>query len=211
MKRDYIAEISKFKKSNIILFVFVVILSIFLTVVVMTCLSGNFTILLNNTISIVIGCFSTLIVEKIRYVQKEGRSFLYKIEDDNAILNDSIEEIGMLLDKIYFIASSHDNTFPIMNIYNHYQYLRKTLNDNLFDNISIIGLNSIFDEINDILLSLSDKKDLNKNIVKIQSLIEKVKNVINKQLKNNELDKQVFLNEEEKFDKLVGIKTKKKS
>ncbi len=211
MRKDYLKEMSKFKKSILIVFVFVLLLSVFFTIIIMNFLEGDYSILLNNAISIAVGCFSTLLLDKVRSVQKEGKSFLYKIKRDNKDLMYCICELDLLLDKIYFVNDSGSDTFPIIEIYEQFQYLKTDLNNDIFDNVSIIGLNSLFDEIKSLLLNLKNKKDLSENIDKLKSLVEKIKEIINEQIKNNNVDKDIFLNEEEKFYKLVSVKTKKKS
>ncbi len=194
-------------------FLVILVLSIFSTIAVMVMLnslfSGDIEPLVNNIIAIVVGIFTSLIFQVILIVIRDGKTYINDLDNNNKILRNNLINLFLISEMISFAEISKNNEMGIPIIYKDIQMCKLSLNNNeLFDKVAIIGLNSLFDDLISNMAEISNKNELSKKKKKLLSTIEIIVNIIEELILSNENEKIAFIKEEERLENLFNKKKK---
>lgn len=210
-KNKYVDAYKNLLKSYLV----IGILSIFLTIAVMqsinSLISGDGQLLMNNVISIALGIFTSLLFEAIMSVVKDSKAYVDDINRKNMLLRAEINNLKLIINMIKFnINSKYDELF-ILDLYRDIQLSRNLLIDNdLLDNVSLIGITTLFDNLTSDLLNISNKKQFISNSKELFLIINNIIKMLEEVILLNDQNKQAFFKEKERLDRIFANKKKVK-
>ena len=148
-------------------------------------------------------------LEKLCKTKKDGKLYINDIEQENKVLKDALNDLKLISSMIEFNVNSKKSELEILILYKDIQLSRKSLlNNNLFDNISLIGITSLYDDLSSKLLKISNKKEFIEESRDLLSTIENITKMVDELIILNNNEKDAFLKEEEYLDNLFEEKNK---
>ena len=202
-KKKYAKAYQNLLKSYLVVFLLSIVLCISLVKVFDNIINGNYEVLVNDIVAIVLGIFASLLTFILCKTKKDGKLYINDIEQENKVLKDALNDLKLISSMIEFNVNSKKSELEILILYKDIQLSRKSLlNNNLFDNISLIGITSLYDDLSSKLLKISNKKEFIEESRDLLSTIENITKMVDELIILNNNEKDAFLKEEEYLDNL---------
>lgn len=208
-KKRYIKAYRNLLKSHLA----IALLSIALFLVAIKFCEGlidkNNELLINNLVAVIIGILSSFLFISISNVKKNSKVYVRELEKNNKVLKDGLDGLTLISNMITFNVESKKSEIEILVLYKDIQLNRNLLiNHNLFDSISLVGINSLYDSFTSSLLKISTKKDFIDESPNLLSTIDNIIKMIEEVVTLNNDEKDAFLREKERLDNLFNDKKK---
>ncbi len=208
-KKKYIKAYRNLLKSHLA----IALLSIALFLVAIKLCEGivdkNSELLINNAVAIIIGVLASFLFISISNVKKNSKIYVKELEKNNQILKEGLDSLTLISNMITFNVESKKNDIETLALYKDIQINRNLLvNNNLFDSISLVGINSLYDTFTSSLLKISTKKDFIDESPNLISTIDNIIKMIEEVVTLNNDEKDAFLREKERLDNLFNDKKK---
>lgn len=208
-KKKYAKAYKNLLKSYFVILIFALVLFFVLIKLFDGVLSGDNEPIINNVVAVVIGIFTSLLFTVICNVVRDSKNYISDIDKDNRILKNTLNDLKLISNMIDFNVNSKKNELEILILYREIQLSRKSLvNNHLFDNISLIGINSLFDDLASSLLKISSKKEFIEESENLLSIIDNITKMVEELIISNNSEKDAFLKEEEYLNNLFEEKNK---
>ncbi len=208
-KKKYIKAYRNLLKSHLA----IALLSIALFLVAIKFCEGlidkNNELIINNLVAVVVGVLSSFLFISLSNVKKNSKIYVKELEKNNKILKDALDGLTLISNMITFNVESKKNDIDTLTLYKDIQLNRNLLiNHNLFDSISLVGINSLYDSFTSSLLKISTKKDFIDESPNLISTIDNIVKMIEEVVTLNNDEKDAFLREKERLDNLFNDKKK---
>ena len=208
-KKKYIKAYRNLLKSHLA----IALLSIALFLVAIKFCEGlidkNNELIINNLVAVVVGVLSSFLFISLSNVKKNSKIYVKELEKNNKILKDALDGLTLISNMITFNVESKKNDIDTLTLYKDIQLNRNLLiNHNLFDSISLVGINSLYDSFTSSLLKISTKKDFIDESPNLISTIDNIIKMIEEVVTLNNDEKDAFLREKERLDNLFNDKKK---
>ncbi len=208
-KKKYIKAYRNLLKSHLA----IALLSIALFLVAIKFCEGlidkNNELIINNLVAVVVGVLSSFLFISLSNVKKNSKIYVKELEKNNKILKDALDGLSLISNMITFNVESKKNDIDTLTLYKDIQLNRNLLiNHNLFDSISLVGINSLYDSFTSSLLKISTKKDFIDESPNLISTIDNIVKMIEEVVTLNNDEKDAFLREKERLDNLFNDKKK---
>lgn len=208
-KKKYIKAYRNLLKSHLA----IALLSIALFLVAIKFCEGlidkNSELLINNLVAVVVGILSSFLFISISNVKKNSKTYVKELEKNNQVLKQGLDGLTLISNMITFNVESKKSEIEILVLYKDIQLNRNLLiNHNLFDSISLVGINSLYDSFTSSLLKISTKKDFIDESPNLLSTIDNIIKMIEEVVTLNNDEKDAFLREKERLDNLFNDKKK---
>ena len=160
-------------------------------------------------VAVVVGVLSSFLFISLSNVKKNSKIYVKELEKNNKILKDALDGLSLISNMITFNVESKKNDIDTLTLYKDIQLNRNLLiNHNLFDSISLVGINSLYDSFTSSLLKISTKKDFIDESPNLISTIDNIVKMIEEVVTLNNDEKDAFLREKERLDNLFNDKKK---
>lgn len=208
-KKKYVKAYRNLLKSHLA----IALLSIALFLVAIKFCEGlidkNNELLINNLVAVIVGLLSSFLFISISNVKKNSKIYVRELEKNNKILKEALDGLTLISNMITFNVESKKNDIDTLTLYKDIQLNRNLLiNHNLFDSISLVGINSLYDSFTSSLLKISTKKDFIDESPNLISTIDNIIKMIEEVVTLNNDEKDAFLREKERLDNLFNDKKK---
>lgn len=208
-KKKYIKAYRNLLKSHLA----IALLSIALFLVAIKFCEGlidkNNELIINNLVAVIVGVLSSFLFISLSNVKKNSKIYVKELEKNNKILKDALDGLTLISNMITFNVESKKNDIDTLTLYKDIQLNRNLLiNHNLFDSISLVGINSLYDSFTSSLLKISTKKDFIDESPNLISTIDNIVKMIEEVVTLNNDEKDAFLREKERLDNLFNDKKK---
>lgn len=208
-KKKYIKAYRNLLKSHLA----IALLSIALFLVILKIFEGvvdkNNEFLIDNLVAVIIGILTSLLCFSFCSVKKDKKNYIEELDHNNQILKKGLDDLTLISNMIIFNVESKKSDVEILLLYRDIQLNKSLLvNHNLFDNISLVGINSLFDNLTSSLLKISNKKEFIDESPNLISTIDNIIKMIEEVVTLNIDEKEAFLKEKERLDNLFGEKKK---
>ncbi len=208
-KKKYIKAYRNLLKSHLA----IALLSIALFLVAIKFCEGliekNNELLINNLVAVIVGILASFLFISISNVKKNSKIYVKELEKNNQILKSALDGLTLISNMITFNVESKKSEIEILVLYKDIQLNRNLLiNHNLFDSISLVGINSLYDSFTSSLLKISTKKDFIDESPNLISTIDNIIKMIEEVVTLNNDEKDAFLREKERLDNLFNDKKK---
>lgn len=206
-KKKYTKAYRNLLKSYFAIF----LLSIALFLVIIKVIDGfvekDMEFLISNLVAIIVGILTSLLVHSICNVHKDSKNYVDDIEQNNDVLKKGLNNLMLISNMIDFNVKSKKSELEILSLYKDVQLNRNLLiNNNLFDSISLVGINSLFDNLSNTLLKISTKKEFIDESVNLLATIDNITKMIEEVIMLNDDEKDAFLKEKERLENLFNEK-----
>lgn len=206
-KKKYTKAYRNLLKSYFAIF----LLSIALFLVIIKVIDGfvekDMEFLISNLVAIIVGILTSLLVHSICNIHKDAKNYVDDIEQNNEVLKTGLNNLILISNMIDFNVKSKKSELEILSLYKDIQINRNLLiNNNLFDNISIVGINSLFDNLSTTLLKISTKKEFIDESTNLLTTIDNITKMIEEVIMLNDDEKDAFLKEKERLENLFNEK-----
>ncbi len=206
-KKKYTKAYRNLLKSYFAIF----LLSIALFLVIIKVIDGfvekDMEFLISNLVAIIVGILTSLLVHSICNVHKDSKNYVDDIEQNNDVLKKGLNNLMLISNMIDFNVKSKKSELEILSLYKDVQLNRNLLiNNNLFDSISLVGINSLFDNLSNTLLKISTKKEFIDESVNLLATIDNITKMIEEVIMLNDDEKDAFLKEKERLENLFSDK-----
>ena len=208
-KKKYIKAYRNLLKSHLA----IALLSIALFLVAIKFCEGliekNNELSINNLVAVIVGILASFLFISISNVKKNSKIYVKELEKNNQILKSALDGLTLISNMITFNVESKKSEIEILVLYKDIQLNRNLLiNHNLFDSISLVGINSLYDSFTSSLLKISTKKDFIDESPNLISTIDNIIKMIEEVVTLNNDEKDAFLREKERLDNLFNDKKK---
>lgn len=208
-KKKYIKAYRNLLKSHLA----IALLAIALFLITMKFCEGiidkNSEILINNLVAIITGILFSFLFICLGNVKKNRKIYVKELEKNNKILKEGLDGLTLISNMITFNVESKKSEIEILVLYKDIQLNRNLLiNHNLFDSISLVGINSLYDNFTSSLLKISTKKDFIDESPNLISTIDNIIKMIEEVVALNNDEKDAFLKEKERLENLFNDKKK---
>lgn len=208
-KKKYVKAYRNLLKSHLA----IALLSIALFLVAIKFCEGlidkNNELLINNLVAVIVGLLSSFLFISISNVKKNSKIYVRELEKNNKILKEALDGLTLISNMITFNVESKKSDIDTLTLYKDIQLNRNLLiNHNLFDSISLVGINSLYDNFTSSLLKISTKKDFIDESPNLISTIDNIIKMIEEVVTLNNDEKDAFLREKERLDNLFNDKKK---
>ena len=203
-KKKYAKAYQNLLKSYLVVFLLSIVLCISLVKVFDNIINGNYEVLVNDIVAIVLGIFASLLTFILCKTKKDGKLYINDIEQENKVLKDALNDLKLISSMIEFNVNSKKSELEILILYKDIQLSRKSL----LNNISLIGITSLYDDLSSKLLKISNKKEFIEESRDLLSTIENITKMVDELIILNNNEKDAFLKEEEYLDNLFEEKNK---
>lgn len=206
-KKKYIKAYRNLLKSYFAIFLLSIALFLVIIKVIDGFVDSDTEFLISNLVAIITGILTSLLVYSICNVNKDSKSYVDDIEQNNNVLKKGLNDLMLISNMIDFNVKSKKSELEILSLYKDVQLSRNLLiNNNLFDSISLVGINSLFDNLSSILLKISTKKEFIDESVNLLSTIDNITKMIEEVIMLNDDEKDAFLKEKERLENLFNEK-----
>lgn len=208
-KKRYVKAYRNLLKSYFAIFLLSIALFLVIIKVLDGFVEGDVGKLINDMIAVIIGIVTSLLFYSFLSVSRNSKNYVDDIDQNNQILKKGLNDLGLISNMIVFNVESKKSELEILTLYKDIQINRNLLtNNNLFDSISLVGINSLYDNLSSSLLKISTKKEFIDESINLLSTIDNITKMIEEVIMTNDDEKDAFLKEKERLDNLFNDKKK---
>ncbi len=208
-KKRYVKAYRNLLKSYFAIFLLSIALFLVIIKVLDGFVEGDIGKLINDMVAVIIGILTSLLFYSFLSVSRNSKNYVDDIDQNNQILKKGLNDLGLISNMIVFNVESKKSELEILTLYKDIQINRNLLtNNSLFDSISLVGINSLYDNLSSSLLKISTKKEFIDESINLLSTIDNITKMIEEVIMTNDDEKDAFLKEKERLDNLFNDKKK---
>ncbi len=208
-KKRYVKAYRNLLKSYFAIFLLSIALFLVIIKVLDGFVEGDVGKLITDLSAVIIGILTSLLFYSFLSVSRNSKNYVDDIDQNNQILKKGLNDLGLISNMIVFNVESKKSELEILTLYKDIQINRNLLiNNNLFDSISLVGINSLYDNLSSSLLKISTKKEFIDESINLLSTIDNITKMIEEVIMTNDDEKDAFLKEKERLDNLFNDRKK---